>query len=75
MLRRGFVCAMLSDTLVGIIVDRQKDTKQTGAYTLTVEQAADDQELSGGSETAVCRVGTFAFTDGIIASTFAQYPS
>ena len=61
--------------LVGIIVDRQKDTKQTGAYTLTVEQAADDQELAGGSVTAVCRVGTFAFTNGDYRVNIRQYPS
>ena len=57
-----------------IVVFRQEDTAQTGSYTLTLEKAVNDAEISGGSPTAICRVGTFVFTRGNIAINIRSNP-
>jgi len=57
-----------------IVVFRQEGTAQTGSYTLTLEKAASDAEISGGSPTAICRVGTFVFTRGSIAINIRSNP-
>lgn len=49
---------------IAIIVARPEDTEQTGSYTLTLEKAEDETTLTGGSTTAVCKVGTFVKTNG-----------
>ncbi|MEO8394018.1 MAG: hypothetical protein ABI700_13595 [Chloroflexota bacterium] len=60
------VCLLdrIGDGHYEIVINRQAETRQTGSYLLTLEQAVDIHDLGGGSASAVCRVGTFAITQG-----------
>jgi len=50
-----------ADRRYTILIHRQPDTAQTGEYELSLTAASAD-ELTGGSPTAVCKVGTFVTT-------------
>lgn len=59
--RAGVCLRDTADRRYTILIHRQPDTAQTGEYELSLTAASAD-ELTGGSPTAVCPVGTFVTT-------------